>query len=57
MKWRDLRCGEVLPEHVGQRLDPQRIVVVEGDRATIRARGERDVEVPLSELVVRLSGS
>ena len=36
------------------RLDPGRIVVVEGDDAVIRMRGEEDERVPLHELVVRL---
>jgi histidyl-tRNA synthetase len=39
------------------RLDPRRIVVVEGDEGTIRERGADDVCVPLPELVTRLSGS
>jgi histidyl-tRNA synthetase len=39
-----------------QRLDPLRIVLVEGDQATIRERGSDDVRVPLGELVDTLSG-
>ena len=38
-----------------QRLDPRQIVVVESGRATIRAKGEPDADVPLDELVARLS--
>ena len=40
-----------------QRLDPRRIVVVEDGIATIRERGERDVQVPLHELTATLSAS
>jgi histidyl-tRNA synthetase len=39
-----------------QRLDPLRIVLVEGDQATIRERGSDDVRVPLDQLVDTLSG-
>ena len=38
-----------------QRLDPRRIVLVEGETATIRERGRKDESVPLDELVARLS--
>ncbi len=37
-----------------QRLDPRRIVVVEGETATIRERAKEDVRVPLEQLVVTL---
>jgi len=37
-----------------QRLDPCRIVVVEGETATIRERAKEDVRVPLEQLVVTL---
>jgi histidyl-tRNA synthetase len=37
-----------------QRLDPRRIVVVEAGTATIRARGQEDVRVPLEELPAAL---
>jgi histidyl-tRNA synthetase len=40
-----------------QRLDPHRIVVVDGDTATIRERGRDDVRVSLDELVATLSRS
>jgi histidyl-tRNA synthetase len=40
-----------------QRVDPLRIVVVEGDGATIRERGVDDVRVSLDELVATLSRS
>ncbi len=39
-----------------QRLDPRRIVLVEGDTATIRERGRDDETVRLDELVARLTG-
>ncbi len=39
-----------------QRLDPRRIVVVDGDTATIRERNEPDRRVPVTELVDTLSG-
>ena len=39
-----------------QRLDPHRIVLVEGDAATIRERGRDDETVGLDELVARLTG-
>jgi histidyl-tRNA synthetase len=38
-----------------QRLDPRRIVLVEGDSATIRERGREDETVSLNELVARLT--
>ena len=38
-----------------QRLDPRRIVIVEGDEATIRERGREDETVRFDELVARLS--
>ncbi len=38
-----------------QRLDPQRIVLVDGETATIRERGRDDVSVGLGELVARLT--
>jgi histidyl-tRNA synthetase len=38
-----------------QRLDPHRIVVVDGEEATIRERGADDVRVALDELVATLS--
>ncbi len=38
-----------------QRLDPRRIVIVEGGTATIRERGRDDETVGLGELVARLS--
>ncbi len=37
-----------------QRLDPRRIVVVDGDTATIREREAEDVRVTLGELLVAL---
>jgi histidyl-tRNA synthetase len=40
-----------------QRVDPRRIVVVEGDSATIRERGRDDLRVSLDELVATLSRS
>ncbi len=40
-----------------QRLDPRRIVIVEGGMATIRERGAQDEEVAVGELVARLSAS
>jgi histidyl-tRNA synthetase len=40
-----------------QRLDPHRIVVVDGDTAAIRERGRDDVRVSLDELVATLSRS
>src|SRR5207244_9937280 len=40
-----------------QRVDPRRIVVVEGDTATIRERGREDLRVSLDELVATLSRS
>jgi histidyl-tRNA synthetase len=39
------------------RLDPHRILVVEGDEATVRERGAEDVRVPVGEVVARLSAS
>jgi len=39
-----------------QRLDPRRIVLVDGDTATIRERGREDETVGLDELVTRLTG-
>ena len=38
-----------------QRLDPRRIVVADGEEATIRERGADDVRVALDELVATLS--
>ena len=38
-----------------QRLGARATVVVEGDRATIRRRGEPDATVPVGELVARLT--
>jgi histidyl-tRNA synthetase len=38
-----------------QRLDPRRIVVVDGDTATVRERGKPDEQVALGELVATLS--
>jgi histidyl-tRNA synthetase len=40
-----------------QRLDPRRIVVVDGERATIRAKGEPDEQVPLGEVARRLASA
>jgi histidyl-tRNA synthetase len=37
-----------------QRLDPRRIVVVDGETATIRERGVEDKRVPLEQLVISL---
>jgi histidyl-tRNA synthetase len=37
-----------------QRIDPRRIVVVDGDTATIRERGTEDVRVTLGELLLAL---
>ena len=39
-----------------QRLDPRRIVLVEGETATIRERGREDEVIRLDELVARLTG-
>ncbi|MDX6512536.1 MAG: histidyl-tRNA synthetase [Gaiellaceae bacterium] len=39
-----------------QRLGARATVVLEGDRATIRRRGESDATVPVAELVARLTG-
>ena len=39
-----------------QRLGARTTVVVEGDRATIRRRGESDTAVPVAELIARLTG-